>query len=241
MFDFHVAGQDDIEIPTVTLENVALDGELIVDKDDLGITNIKIGVIIDVIKNFDNINQIIGLNLPPFVSSLFSIMSIPANLEVDIAFDEPVNLLDFPLENENNWYIKENQISIAIGGTVQSIWLRILNLVNTIMPIIPPEIAQFLPVIDISEVLEYYEIDSNYEIDLPDLDLKDSFKTRLFEVLGTENVNTQAGNFNAVHVSILEENLILHYSEEEENVVKLTGYLSDYIPIINDVNLELIG
>jgi len=241
MFDFHVTGQEDIEIPTVTLENVVLDGQLIVDKDNLGITDIKLGIVIDVIKNFDNINQIIGLNLPPFITSLFSIMSIPAELTIDLTFDEPVTLLDFPLENGNNWYIEDNQISISIDGTVQSIWLRILNLINKIVPIIPPELAQFLPVVDISEILEYYEIEPSYEIDLPNLNLKESFKTKLFEVLGTESVQVQAGSYNAVHVSILEENLIMYYAEDEKNVVKLTGYLSDYIPIIEDVNLELIG
>ena len=76
---------------------------------------------------------------------------------------------------------------------------------------------------------------------IPGIDLKDSFKTKIFDVWGTESVNVPAGTYNAVHVSVMEENIILHYSEDVQNVVKLTGYLSDYIPFIDDVNLELIG
>jgi hypothetical protein len=240
MFDWHVSGMDDIEIPTVTLENIALNGELIVDKDNLGITDIKIGITVELIENLDNLQSIIGIQLPAFLDIIIPYMSIPAVIEVDIEFDEPFELLEFPLENDNYWYIHENAVTITIDGSVESVWLRILDIVNKFIPIIPAEFAQFLPDVDISEIMEYYGIPTEYELAFPDINIKDTFKTKIFEVWGTENVNVPAGNFNAVHVSVMEENIILHYSDTVKNVVKLTGYLNDYIPLVDDINLELI-
>jgi hypothetical protein len=240
MFDFHVAGQEDIEIPTVTLENVALNGELIVDKENLGITDIKIGVTVELIENLDNLKSIIGLELPGFLDIILPYMSIPAVLEVDIVFDEPFEMLEFPLENDNYWYIHENAVTITIDGSVESVWLRILDIVNNFIPLIPAELAQFLPNVDVSEVLNYYEIPTEYEFEYPDINIKDTFKTKIFEVWGTENVNTAAGTFNAVHVSLMEENIVLHYSEDVGNVVKLTGFVNDYIPLVEDISLELV-
>ena len=240
MFDFHVSDVDDIEIPTITLENVALDGQLIVDKDDLGITDIKIGIIVDVIENLENLNNVLGLQLPSFLNIIIPYMSIPAVIDVDIAFDEPFNILEFPLENENYWNIHGNTVSIKIDGSVESIWLRILDIVNNFIPIIPSELAQFLPNVDISEIMNYYGIPNEYEFEYPEIDIKDSFKTKIFDVWGTENVHTQAGNSNAVHVSVMEENAILYYSEDVGNVVKFTGFLGNYIPFLDDINIELV-
>jgi hypothetical protein len=149
-------------------------------------------------------------------------------------------MLEFPLENDNYGYIHENAVTITIDGSVESVWLRILDIVNNFIPLIPAELAQFLPNVDVSEVLNYYEIPTEYEFEYPDINIKDTFKTKIFEVWGTENVNTAAGTFNAVHVSLMEENIVLHYSEDVGNVVKLTGFVNDYIPLVEDISLELV-
>jgi hypothetical protein len=241
IFDFHVSNQPNIDIPTVTFKNVKLEGQLIVDKENLGIIELNIDITIDLIENLESITDIIDLEIPSVINTLIPIMSIPAVIEINIQCDQPLGLLEFPLENEKNWYIHENKLTVTIDGTIRSIWLRILNFINKFIPILPPELAQFLPIIDISEVLNYFNYESVYEINIPDLDLKDSFKTKLFEIWGIEIIKVPAGNYNAVHVSILEENIIMYYAEDVKNIVKLTGFLSDYIPIIEDINLELIG
>jgi hypothetical protein len=55
----------------------------------------------------------------------------------------------------------------------------------------------------------------------------------------TENINIEAGSFNAVSIPIFENNAHMYYSESEGNIIQLTGYLSEYIPIVEDINLEL--
>jgi hypothetical protein len=238
--DFHEPAQDEISIPTITLENVALDGELIVDKDNLGIMDINIDITVEVIENLENLQALIPIQLPGFIDFLLPYMSIPAVIELDIEFDEPYDLLDFPLENEKYWHLHANTVTVTIGGSVESVWLRILDIVNRFIPIIPAEFAQFLPNIDISEILEYYGIPTEYVMELPDVNIKDTFKTKILHVWGTESVRVPAGTFNAVHVSVMEDNGVLHWSEDVGNVVKLQGYLSDYIPFVDDLNLELI-
>ena len=110
-------------------------------------------------------------------------------------------------------------------------------MINKIIPIIPEEIAQFLPNIDVSEILNYFGIETMYDIEISEmLEVKG---TPLFQVKGTENINTQAGSFNAASISFLEGNGNIYYAESEGNIVKIIGHVSDYLPFIEDINLEL--
>jgi hypothetical protein len=239
MFDFHVAGQDNIAIPTITLDNAQIDGVLVVDKDNLGIEKIELRIIVDIVENLDNLKDVIGINLPGFINIISPFISIPANIDLTVQFDKPYDLLQFPLENKDYWSLYANTVTVSIGGSVESVWLRILDVINNFIPIIPEQFAQYLPNVDIGEVLNDLGIDTTYTLDLPDIDLNTSFKTKTFEVLGSENVNVPAGTFNAAKISVLEDNLFLYYSESEQNVVKVIGFLSDYIPIVDDISIEL--
>jgi hypothetical protein len=165
-------------------------------------------------------------------------MSIPANIELNIAFDDAFELLQFPLENENIWGVSPNTVTVSIDGSVESVWLRLLSFVNKFIPIIPADFAGYLPNVDISEVLNDFGIDTMYTIDIPEIPAELE-KSAIFEVMGSENINTQAGSINAVKVSILEDNGILYYSESDGTIVKMIGQLNDYVPILEDVNLEL--
>ncbi len=235
-FDF-LTDEDPIEIPTVSLSNVNIDGSMILDKDSLGINTMNLGLIVDLIENLDNLEGFIG-ELPGFVDSITPFMSIPANIDINMAFDDTFNLLQFPLENGNDWTIEENKVTVSIDGSVESIWLRLLNFVDKFVDIVPDEIAQFLPNVDVSEVLNYYGMDTVYEIDIPEI--PEVEKTPLFMVDGSESVSVQAGTFNAAKISIFEHNADLYYAEGKGNIIKLSGYLSEYIPIFEDINLELV-
>ena len=243
MFDFHIEDMEDIEIPTVSLDNAEINGQLILGKESLGIKEIELGLVVDLIENLDNIEDIMGMEFPEFIDILAPYISIPANIDINIAFDNAFEILQFPLENENIWGFPANTVTVTIDGSIESIWLRVLNFVNKFVPIIPEEFAQYLPDIDISEILNDYGIDTSYQIDIPEIPAvvlayhRDT--TALFKVEGSETINTQAGSFNATKISILKDNGKMYYSESEGNVIKIIGHVSDYIPIIDDINLEL--
>jgi hypothetical protein len=65
--------------------------------------------------------------------------------------------------------------------------------------------------------------------------------TYFFRVNGDTTVNTKAGNFNCKDISILDENAHFYYCQDSKNIVKAVAHVSDYIPIIDDINLELVG
>ena len=243
MFDFHIDDMEDIAIPTVSLDNVEINGELILGKESLGIKEIELGLVVDLIENLDNFEDIMGMEFPKFIDILKPYISIPANIDINIAFDNAFEVIQFPLENENIWGFPANTVTVDIDGSIESIWLRILNFVNKFVPIIPEEFAQYLPDIDISEILNDYGIDTNYQIDIPEVPANllpyHDDTTALFEVAGSENINVEAGQFNAVKISIIDDNGRMYYSESEGNIIKIIGYVSDYIPIIDDINLEL--
>ena len=241
--DFYAPGVDNIEIPTIHLDNIQIDAEMTIDKENLGIKEVDLGLIFEIMENLDNIEDILGMEFPAIVDTLAQYISIPANIDLNIEFDNAFELLQFPMEQETIWGIEENTLTLTIDGSVESVWLRILDLVNKIFPILPAEIAQYLPTIDISDVLEDFGIASTYEVDIPKLGPGlfpyHTDTTPLFEVLGTQSVNVQAGQYNAAKVSVLELNGEVFYAENARNIVKITGHLGDYVPIITDINLEL--
>lgn len=237
VFDFHIEDKENINIPTVNFENINIDGQMTVDKETLGIINIDLGLNIDLAENLNAIGDLLQLELPNFVNVLIPFMSIPANIDINLAFAEPFELLQFPLEQDNKYGISANIVTVSIDGSIESIWLRILNLINKIIPIIPEELAQYLPNIDISEILNDFGIETMYDIEIAEtLEIKE---TPVFQVKGSENINTQAGSFNAATVSFLEGNANIYYAETEGNIVKIIGHVSDYIPLIEDINIEL--
>jgi hypothetical protein len=245
VFDFNVEDVDDINIPTIHFDNIQIDAQLLIDKDNLGIQEVNLGLIIEIMENLDNFEDILGFEFPPIVDTLAQYIEIPANINIDIEFDQPIDILQFPLENDNYWGIPANHVAITIGGSVESVWLRILDIINKIIPIIPAEIAQYLPDIDISEILEDNGIATYYEFDTPEIPAAllayHLDTTALLQVDGSENINTQAGSFNAAKISIVKDNGKIYYAESEGTIVKIIGHISDYIPIIEDINLELIG
>jgi hypothetical protein len=243
MFDFHLANVENVNIPTMSFDNIQIDGQLTLDKETLGIMDVDLGLLVDLVENLDNIEEILQMQFPSFIDILKPYMSIPANIELNIAFDDAFELLQFPLENENIWGFPSNTVTVSIDGSVESVWLRLLSFVNKFIPIIPADFAQYLPNVDISEVLNDFGIDSTYTIDTPEVPAElmayHADTTPLFNVVGSETIETQAGSFNAAKISIIVDNGKMYYSENEGNIVKIVGHISDYIPIIEDINLEL--
>ncbi len=63
--------------------------------------------------------------------------------------------------------------------------------------------------------------------------------TPFLEVIGSQNIVTKAGTFNADYISIMDGNGEMYYSQQTGYIVKVTGYIGEYIPIIDNLNLEL--
>jgi len=241
-FDFHVEDVEDITIPTISLDNVNINGELIIDKETLGISDIDLGLNVDLAENLENLANLLQIQLPNFINLLAPFMSIPANINLNIEFDNPFEVIQFPLETGNIWGFPSNTATISIDGSIQSVWLRLLTLVNRIVPIIPAEFAQYLPNVDIADVLNDYGIETHYQIDF---DIAAGLlpyhedNTPLFEVKGSETINVEAGQFDATRISLIADNGNMYYSESEGTIVKIVGYTSEYVPVINDISLEL--
>ncbi len=234
LFDHYMEEHEPIFLPDTTFHNVTLTGMMILDKDTLGIKDIDLSLNMDIGENLKGL----PIKLPNFISYIKEYISIPAELILSISFEDAYPILQFPIETGNTWGISEGNMHVSIGGSVESIWLRILNIVNKIMPIIPEEYAQYLPMVNISEVLNDFGIKTEYDIELAEME--EIEETPLFEVKGEQNIQTKANLYNAAYLSILEGNGYLYYSDSVKNVVKINIPISRYIPIINDMNLELI-
>jgi hypothetical protein len=236
-FDLMVEEMDPIAIPPVSLQNVGLTGQMFFDKDTLGITKVEIKLGLELMENLEGLP--IPFELPPILEKL-TFVTLPLELDLTIEFESPFEFfMQFPLEDGTYWGFEENVFTVSIDGGIDSIWLRILHFINKFIPIIPEQFAQFLPNIDISEIIESFGIPSEFEIDFP-VNLDHYKSTNFFQVNGNENVYTKGGTFNCKKISILEDNANFYYCEDTKNVVKLCAQISHYIPIFEDINLELV-
>ena len=231
-FDFMVEDMDPVQIPAMSFQDINLNGKMYFDKETLGINKVELSLGLELMDNLDSI----PIELPAIIESL-TFITIPVVVDLTIEFDEPFKFFyQFPLEDGKTWGFEPNVITVSIGGTVDSIWLRILNFINKIIPIIPEQFAQFLPVVDIAEVLESFGIPSEIEIPFP-LGMDHYKSTYFFKVNGDKNV----GSYSCKDISILDDNAHFYYSPDAKNMVKMVAHLSDYIPILEDINLELVG
>ncbi|MCJ7571698.1 MAG: hypothetical protein MUO82_07460 [Candidatus Thermoplasmatota archaeon] len=158
-------------------------------------------------------------------------------------FDNPLEVVQFPIEKDKIWGIAANTVTVSIDGSVESVWLRLLTIVNKFIKIVPDDIAKYLPNIDISQILNDRGIETTYTIDIPEIpaDLMPyhSTTTPFMEALGSENIKTEAGSFDAAVISIIERNGEIYYSDDVGFLVKGIGHFSEYIPIVQDLNIEL--
>ncbi|HMA82822.1 MAG TPA: C25 family cysteine peptidase [Candidatus Thermoplasmatota archaeon] len=234
LFDFYMEEKDPLVVPETNLHNVSLQGVMNIDKSTLGINSVDISLELDIGENLEGL----PIELPSFVSILKPYISIPAIVDINVDFEHPYPLLQFPLETGEFWGISESLVYVNIDGSVESIWLRLVNILNKFVQVIPPEFAKYLPKVDISEVLNDFGIQTEYEMELSEMtQIEDS---PLFEVKGKETVETNLDTFDTAAISILEGNGDMYFSESVKNVVKITSPISEYVPIFNDINLELV-
>ncbi len=103
--------------------------------------------------------------------------------------------------------------------------------------LVSPELEQFLPVIDISEVLESYGYPAAIEVPAVD----EAFRRAPFICSDQKTISVQAGTFDAYEITILSGMGDIYYSPEVGNIVKATGYLGNFIPYMENIDLELVS
>ena len=89
-------------------------------------------------------------------------------------------------------------------------------------------------------MLNDFGIPSEYEINVP-FSVDEYEYTKFFKVSGQETVNVGAGSYDATKISLFDDNGNMYYSQDAKNIVKISGYVSDYYPFIEDLNLELVS
>ncbi len=220
--DLYIEDKDPIII-SGSLLDATIEGDIYFDKSTLGIRKID-GYLTGVMK----INSTSPINLQ-FLASF----PIPITLNLDVDFDEPYTFIDFPINADETWGLP--QINVTIDGEIRSIWLRLANVANKILSLfgmgfIPPELAQFLPIVDISEVLNAFNISDKMPLPkVPDI----------FESSSQKSITVEAGTYDAYDISILDGIGNMYYSPEVGMILKMTGNFNDMFPFMQDINIEL--
>jgi hypothetical protein len=233
-FNSYTENETEINIPPVSLKNVALQGQIVWEQSSLAIRDVDISLIFDVIDNIEGL----PIELPSFVYQLLPYMSIPVQVDLSIDFDDAFPLFDFPLEEGDEWGIPEGQGVIMIDGSVSSPWLRLVKIVNRFVPLIPQNIARHLPNIDISELLDDMGIPPVIDLELSEM--REILRKTWFTVAGEETVNVEAGTYTATRIKIAGGVGNLYYSDEAKTFVQLYCPTNDLLPAINNINIELV-
>jgi len=200
------------------LKPTTLEGSILLNKSDLGIKqfNPKISGRLTV----DNI-----------------LLSIPGTIDLHTHFDFPYAIIDFPFCVNQPWSLPAS--NVTFNGTIQSLWLRVLYLLNkTLGRIFPPDPG----------VIPYLEL-------LPDVNigklLKLIYGTNVFHIpelldiiicRNTEMITVPAGPFLAYNITIngMDGVANMYYAPEAGNLIKIAGNFEDVLPSISNICAELI-
>ena len=142
----------------------------------------------------------------------FSIPNIPFGFTIDINldFDSPFSLLDFPLEIDKIWSLAATNCTIT--GEMRSLWFNIISFMDKIFHFLPAEYADLLPVIDLKEVLEMW-IGSNI-FSIPEI-------PNAFNCVAKETKTVTGGTYEAYHVTIGGLSSI-YYAPDVGNIIEIS-------------------
>lgn len=221
---------------TGKLINTSITGEIVFDKATLGILDINL--VIDAALETESLLGNIDFEVPSIVLDLVPV--IPLTLSLQTSFDEAYELISYPLSIDKEWGLSEGVVTLE--GTVESQYFRILSFVSKIARIVgiellPPSLLQYLPVIDIVEILE--DIGMGNELELPELE--GIFDTSMFLVRSEDELIVDAGTFTTYNIQVFLGAGNVYYSPEVKNVAKIEANIDDYIPIIENISLELVS
>lgn len=232
-YSVYIEEENDTYDVSGELIGTTVSGNIYFSKADLGITKIeyKISGILTI-----QVNQLPeDWNIP----NILILIPIPAKITTTLDFGTPYTLFDFPMNTSKYWGLPAT--NFTVNGDISSLWLTILNIINDIASIfgyqlLPEELAELLPVIDIKDALEARGMNNTFEI--PEV-------SALFACFSMNNVTVPAGTFNSYNISVAPINLThalgrIYYSPEAKNIVKITGEVGDLLPFLTNLEMELI-
>ncbi len=208
---------------TITFSNLQLSGDMKFEKSTLGIKALT-GVFNG--RFWVKINQQPYLPIPWL--PIFPVKMTVPDFASD--FSNSLTPLMFPLNDSMMWNFSASNMSLS--GEVRSPWFYIMLLVNTFYPVLPPEIAALLPIVNINEALTTIGIGTPLEIPMIE---------GAFYCMNTEPVTVSGRTYNAYNITILDGMARCFYSPEVGNIIKLTGNIQEIIPFITNINMELLS
>ena len=241
-FDINVdpyTGEEPIVVSFEFPPEVAISGTLTIEKSTMAIAGLTMNF--DIELDTDDLFDSLNINLPRLLTKiLFPSSRLPVSANIEFDFDDPFTFIKFPLDVDDSWEIEEAQITI--DGTIESNYFRVLKIVYNILKalgiqILPAEIGDQLPVIDIGDFLDDAGVPD--ELDIPQM--TEFFRKPPFEVERQESVNVPAGSFNCYNIETVQGVAELFYNSQVENFVKIEGNLGDFTPIVDDIEMELIS
>jgi hypothetical protein len=231
-FDFLMEEEEPIDIE-FELEDISITGDVIFEKATLGVKTLNLKLYLELDPNA------LPIELPPIV--LRFIKTIPLDITLNIDFDPAFKIIEFPVFVGKPYPLYETNISIS--GTVESKYLRLLKIVDNILSlfgldIIPPSLSKYLPVINIAEFMTDMGMPSTFNIPY----LEKFYRLDPFKVYTQKQIAVPAGSYNNCYqVDILGGIAEMYYSADAKTLVKVTGYIGDFIPYLENINLELIS
>lgn len=220
---------------TAKMVNASITGDIKFDRNTIGMK--MINLVLDGELVTETLLENIAFEVPPIVLKLAPV--IPITMNIEVYFDEPYILFEYPMEIGNQWGIAEG--TITVDGSIESPYFRIISIIDKIarivgIQILPPEIAPYFPIIDLSEILGDFGIEN--EIVMPETPV--FFDSEVFECRSEEEITVPAGTFTTYNVWFMIGAGEFFYSPDVQNVVKMRGNIDHYIPIIENIELDLV-
>ena len=215
--DLDYLGLGDGSIKTTgELVFTTLRGDMLLRKSDLGIKEIN-ARISGILK--------VKIEEQPFIPIPTITIPIPARISLNANSNNPFTVLDFPLSTGKVWGLPS--ATFSVNGEIKSIWLNVLNFINKVAgllgkELIPPVIADLLPVIDIMDMIEALDL-----IDIFNGYLERAEYPDVFSCSNLETVTVEAGTFDAYNISVMQGLGHIYYAPEVGNIIKILGHSID--------------
>lgn len=178
----------------------------------------------------------------PIISFPLPTIRVPVRVSLNIDFDVPYTLIDFPLSVDKTWSLPAT--TITVDGKITSIFLKLLNFINKIaglfnIDLLPSELAEFLPDVDIGDVLNGYGNGNSFSIpENPNIGC-----------FSKNDISVGAGTYNAYNITVpgISESIgNLYYASEVGYIIKALIRLDELLPpgiplTISDFDFELLS
>jgi hypothetical protein len=211
---------------TITLPNLQVSGTITIDKSTLGIKALSA----DLTGRFW-----IDIKNQPYIE--FSLPVLPFKITTNLIsdFSLPASMLSFPLNTTMIW--NSTATNLTMNGEIRSPWfyfIKILNQITTAIgnPLLPPEIELLLPIVNIQEA--FTTLGTGNVFGIPII-------PGAFMCLNTETIIVNDVTYDTYNITILNGMAECFYAPTAGSIVKLSGNLEEIIPLVKNINMELVS